>query len=413
MVMDRQGRSHRAAGRPDGGQYERGGRGGGGDAGALLQLTPGEMRARTPRENVEMMGAEETLLLLQRAHTIYFTPDGCVMEDRDGRIIHRDEPGMPIPNVKVMQHDRRVQSVVALQFTAPMAGADGRAPSASQLRATIRHVNRYASAYRRRMALRESPYRHYLPGDQVARSLRAWKDRDAAFDVFRDIYHKDAGTARQIVCSGYPHTAEQANRFLNTEWMERDKKTGKPKTVTVTDEHGVEHKRLVPSKRGAPTRALLRMTFRPNNSTPPVEDVKRVEAYFRRLDDPQREAEEFWKVCYGNGSPVDESVAARPRRGRVNKVLGAWQSNRGQGNAARMLAYRKALSRDAAVAFLAMKPGDGRRANTQYTKRVRGKDGVMRDATPARLTEMRSWLHASYAIGSDEVDEYRRAHGIE
>ena len=50
------------------------------------------------------------------------------------------------------------------------------------------------------------------------------------------------------------------------------------------------------------------------------------------------------------------------------------------------------------VFSLGMEPGDGRRANTGYTRRKRGKDGRMHDVRPARLTEMRNFIHSVYEI---------------
>lgn len=46
-----------------------------------------------------------------------------------------------------------------------------------------------------------------------------------------------------------------------------------------------------------------------------------------------------------------------------------------------------------------MEPGDNRLANTVWTRRKRNPvTGVMEDVRPARLTEMRAWIHAVYEI---------------
>jgi hypothetical protein len=127
------------------------------------------------------------------------------------------------------------------------------------------------------------------------------------------------------------------------------------------------------------------------------------------LDDaPDLQAQAFWEMCYGNGSVPNphgdlqfakDLIRMHGKGAGVDLIDGASGARGGQGNMARMAAYHKVLSPEAARLFLQMEPGDARVAHTRRTRRVRNKvTGVMEDRLPARLTEMRSFIHAVYEI---------------
>ena len=150
------------------------------------------------------------------------------------------------------------------------------------------------------------------------------------------------------------------------------------------------------------------MIWKPTNGVPSDQDVRDVCDVFRACDDdPETQARMMWDMCYGTGAATnpdgDVEFAKRILGGRkAHKrgvgLLNRFSAGKGQGNAARMVAYQKPMTTEAARIFLEMEPGDGRRANTGYTRRKRGKDGQMHDVRPARLTEMRNFIHSVYEI---------------
>ncbi len=185
-----------------------------------------------------------------------------------------------------------------------------------------------------------------------------------------------------------------------------------------TDRDGKRKSGIMPEPRGAASRAYLRMLYQPTDGVPSKQECDRMAHVFARMDDPDIQARAFWNLCHGNANPDDRwddvnfeiGLIGQKRTDRGGAALLDAYSRRkgGQGNAARMLAYRKCMSRDAAVRFLAMDDMDARRAHTQYTRRRRSRTtGLMEDVKPKRLTEMRAFIHAVYQIPNREVDEYR------
>ena len=145
------------------------------------------------------------------------------------------------------------------------------------------------------------------------------------------------------------------------------------------------------------------MVWQPTNGVPDAQTVEQVRRVFKEVEDePETQAQMFWDVCYGDGHPsnlrgdVDFAkglIGQRKHQREGVETLNRWSQGQGQGNAARMLAYDRALSPEAARIFLQMEPGDGRLAHTQYPGRKGGKTYV-----PKRLTEMRSYIRAVYEI---------------
>lgn len=422
MVMDDNGRSHRPSGLPKGyaGTFDGGdgGDGGGNDVtppNPLLMLASRGMREHAARDRTLVKDAEETRLLLAAADRIEYGPEGAILLDGDGNTVYREDPAAPGLDAETMRKDPRSRAAVRAAFRSDLSGH-----TAAERRGIIRNANRYASPYDRRVAIDSSPNRRYLPAATIANSLRRRRDRDKADRILRELHYEDATASANVIRAGYPDDKTSAFRFINYTKIRRDG-DGRPVYGEWTDRDGKKKSGIMPESRGAASRSYLRMLYQPTDGVPTATECDRMQHVFDRMDDPAVQARAFWNLCYGNANPDDRwddvnfeigLIGQRHTDAPGARLLEAYSNRRGgQGNAARMLAYRKCMSREAAIAFLSMDAGDPRRAHTQFTRRRRNKQtGLMEDAKPRRLTEMRSFVHAVYQIPSSEVEEYRAAH---
>ncbi|MBT1162773.1 hypothetical protein [Bifidobacterium sp. SO1] len=427
MVMDANNRSHKPAGTPEGGQYDR--MGGGGtdtDLDPLLTAATQGLRAHAIHDRMSVKSAKETRGLLDEAARIEYGPEGAILYDANGELVFRETGLTPGLDPKTMKRDPRVRAAIRATFRADLSDMN-----AADRRRTIRMAARHAGAYERRIAIENSPNRRYLPAAMIAGSLRRRKDQRHAVDLLKAIHYEDAAASANIIRSGYPDTREAAFRFINYTKVQRepkdviDRKTGvilrhqgDVKYGTWTDREGKEHEGMLPEPKGAAARSYLRMMFQPTDGVPTRGEADRMCHVFHRIDDPDVQAKAFWNLCYGNRNPADRwddvnfevNLIGRSKTDREGaRLLTDWSNRKGgQGNAARIIAYRKALSRDAMIRFLAMEPGDNRRARTMHTKRKRNMHtGYMEDVKPARLTEMRSFIHSVYEITDKDIEEYR------
>lgn len=417
MGVDRNGRSHRPSGLPQGyaGTFDRTGGDAGGDVAPpdpLIAMASESMRMRALTDHTQVKSASETRGLLDMADHVEYGPDGAILYDGDGNILFREDPSVPGLDSTVMRHDPKTQAAVRAAFQADL----GEYPAAGR-RALIRAANRHASAYSRRRAIDSSPNRRYLPASTIASSLARRADRDTADRILRELHYEDANASANVIRAGYPDDKASAFKFINYTKIRRDK-DGRPVHGEWTDRDGNRKSGIMPEPRGAASRAYLRMLYQPTDGVPSKQECDRMAHVFARMDDPDIQARAFWNLCHGNANPDDRwddvnfeiGLIGQKRTDRGGAALLDAYSRRkgGQGNAARMLAYRKCMSRDAAVRFLAMDDMDARRAHTQYTRRRRSRTtGLMEDVKPKRLTEMRAFIHAVYQIPNREVDEYR------
>ncbi|MBT1164566.1 hypothetical protein [Bifidobacterium felsineum] len=444
MVIDLNGMSHVAKGRPDGGQYEN--KNGGGDGGDVkppapplggnppdptgnddgnggdrpnpyLMLATAGMRGRAIRERTNVKSREETQGLLREADHVEFGPNGAILYDGQGNILFREDPTVPGLDKTAMHKDPRVRAAIRDTFRGTLDEY-----SAADRRSIIRNANRYAGAYERRLAVDHSPNRRYLPADTIARSLARRKDKDSAIRIMRELHYEDATASGNVIRAGYPNDKASAWAFINHTKIRRDKQ-GKPVHGEWTDRDGKHHEGVMPEPRGAAGRAYLRMLYQPTDGVPSQRDTARMLHVFHRMDDdePRIQAQTFWNLCYGNPHKGDRWEDVNFTVGLIGQRSGDREGARilqqcmdddgGSGNVARMLAYRKCMTRDAAVHFLAMTAGDDRKAHTQYD-RSKGRGAAKTTFKPRRLTEMRSFIHAVYSIPSREVDEYAATHDL-
>lgn len=374
----------------------------------------------------------ETRALLEEADRVEFGPDGAVLYDKDGGIVFREDPAAPPLNRNAMRSDRRVQDAARSVFRGTLDDMP-----AKDRRRLVQSAHRYASPYSRRVAIDESPNRRYLPADSMARSLASRRDQEASVRVLADIFNEDANAAANIVRSGFPNTRETAMSFINKTKIQRYKKDTRDK-VTGEIHHkgdavigkyvgkrgknaGREITGPLPNPKGATTRSYLYMTrVARTNGVPEPREATRMAKALSSIENPEAQARAFWQVCYGRDAMPDDRIDAAKRAAvasganvRGMRELTRYTAGDGQGNAARVIAYQKPLSREAAVAFCALASGDDRLANTRYTRRRRDKaTGEMRDVTPKRLTEMRSYIHAVYQVSDDDVNAYLAAHSM-
>lgn len=401
------------------------------DLNPVLYAASGGLRDEAKARTVpQAKSPEETRRLLDEAADVRFGPDGVELVDQDGGILYRDAHGVGRMDAKTMRDDKRVQQRLRAMFRDPLADR-----SPSERRDEIANAFAYATPYSRRVAIDDSPNRRYLPADTLARSFKARTDRDQAVNLMAGLFYEDANKAADVIRNGFPDDRASAMAYINKTKFKRyrkdvvDKATkqvlhhkgdvvkgeykvfrGKNKGKTV---YGPE-----PNPTGAAGRSYLYMMHvAPTNGCPTVDEARLVGRAINRIEDPVSQAKAFHQLCYGvdegtnaHDDDVSFEMGIQSQRRHDRPGVRLFEAKRGNGNWARAVAYRKSLSRDGAIAFLAMtRPkGDHRKANTPYTRRKRV-DGVMRDVTPARLTEMRSFLHGVYAISSKDVDDWVEA----
>lgn len=348
--------------------------------------------------------AQRTQELLDQAGSVYVTGDGLRIDDKDGHLLYQESDDHRLDQATLV-HDKRVQRAVREAFADPMDSGDA-AMTPSARRARTKAAFRLASPYSRRGIIDHSPNARYLPGAYIAHSLSHRRDQEAALDRLNSLYLDDASAAANVIRAGFPNDKHGAFRFINYTKVKRysaDDKNGHKRGEIMRDGNG----QPIAESKGKNARSYLRMLWQPTNGVPDKPQVDDMCRALKQMDDtPQVQAEVFYEVCYGNGTPRNMSGmlgSNRTSAGRGWNRLDRASSERGNGNVARMLAYRKALTPQAAAEFLKMGPGDQRLAHTRWTTRKRDKTtGQMRDVTPARLTEMRSFIHAAYA------DDFKR-----
>lgn len=417
MVMDSKGRLHEPQGIPTGGQYAKGSTGHGMTDDLplnpmLARATQG-LRAGALKEHVEAKSAEETRGLLDMAAGAEVTADGIVLYDGDGQVVFRQTDGTPHLDYKVLRRDPKCRAAVRRTLK-----SDLKDMSAADRRKTVQAAWRMASPYDRRMAIEKSPVRRYIPASSIANSLRHRKDRDKAVGLLVALHYEDASASANVIRSGYPNDRDSAFAFINKTKIQRDR-NGRAIVGDYTDRDGNPKHGPLPADKGAAARSYLRMLYQPTRGVPDKEDTRRITNTLKELGDygADVQAQAFWELCYGNGSMGNPRgdldycktlVGQEPGKARGVRLLDRLSRGRGQGNAARMAAYQKCLTHEAAVRFCAMEPGDQRKANTMFTRRRRNKDtGLMEDVKPRRLTEMRSWIRAVYRIDDSEVRDMR------
>lgn len=434
MVVDAHGMSHKPKGLPQGeaGTYEnRGARYGDLDLDPMLTLASMGARNHAIVEHVSVKPAAETRALLAQTARVEIGANGATLYDGDGNIVFREDPAAPPLDWRTMRNDPHVRLAARRALRDPLDDM-----SAADRRATVRAAFRFAGAYDRRNAIDSGPNRRYIPATHLAASLRRRRDREKAARLLVDLHYEDANTAAAIIRLGYPNDSHSAWVYINATKIKRqprdvvDRRTGRiiarkgdPIVGDWTDKDGnVKHGPL-PESRGAMSRAYLRMMYQPTNGVPSGRQAKDMADALRAIgeDGPRVQAQAFWELCYGNGGAsnlrgdVDFAKRLVARRSETKqrgvRLLERFSRGRGQGNAARMVAYQKPLSREAAIAFIAMEPGDARRAHTGFTRRRRNPStGLMEDVKPKRLNEMRAWMHAVYEIRDSEVKEWRDRH---
>ncbi len=390
------------------------------------------MRAQAVREPHPYRSAQETRAFLDEAATIRMDRDGLILEDRAGNLLFHETGDTARLDIATLRADPRVRRLVRDTLRTPTDGV-----SALEQRRMVKTAWRLASPYERKRTIDQSPMRRYAPANSVANSLRHRRDQEEALRILKELHYEDAAAVSNVIRNGYPgpDNPKVAWAYINYTSVERyakdvvDRETGqivhhkgdavremrmvnkmKPGGGYELDEHGrhVKVARMVnkPASKGAAPRSYLRMLYQPTKGVPDEKTARSMARAFRMLDDdPQAQAEAFWTVCYGEGSVANPSGSldtAKQLLGRHaggRQAVAAMEHAGGQGNTARMIAYQRALTPQAARIFLDMEPGDGRLANTTRTHRVRSKEtGRMEDRLPKRLSEMRSFIHAVYEI---------------
>lgn len=398
---------------------------------SLLAAASEQMRVHAISEHVHAKSAEETRGLLAETARVDITDEGAVLYDKDDNLIFRETSLTAHLDYATMRGDPHVKQAVRQIMRAPLDPA----LSSTDKRTLARNAFRLASPYERRVAIDRSPNRRYIPADSITRSLSRRADQDQAADILAALHYEDANLSAAVIRNGWPDSKHAAFAFINKTMFERydkdvtDRKTkqvihrkGDLKYGTYQDKDGKmhgsdEHPVRIPAKKGANARAWLRMRFQPTKGVPDARDTDAAVRVFERLrrEPAQIQAQAFADLCYGRDpnrtTPgMDEAISRLNRQKTMRHglaLIDQWSNHEGgQGNAARMIAYKKPMTREAAVMFLAMQPGDQRDVHTGFTSRKRV-DGVMRDVTPKRLTEMRSWIHGVYQIQSSEVNEMR------
>ena len=327
------------------------------------------------------------------------------MYDADGNTLDTDG-GL---DYAVMRSNQKVKDAVRSIYRSDLNDRP-----AAERRRLMRQAWYLATPYDRRRAIDTSRNRRYIPAGAVARSLKRRKDQEAAVQTLIDMHYEDASAAMNIIRAGYPNNKDAAWKYINyTKYQRYSKDTvgkdgvahhkGEAIVGDYINSKGKPTHGALPDPKGKVGRSHLRMVWQPTNGVPDARTVDQVRRVFKEVEDePETQAQMFWDVCYGDGHPsnlrgdVDFAkglIGQRKHQREGVETLNRWSQGRGQGNAARMLAYDRALSPEAARIFLQMEPGDGRLAHTQYPGRKGGKTYV-----PKRLTEMRSYIRAVYEI---------------
>lgn len=405
MVMDRHGMSHKAAGTVGGGQYE-----GKADGRSDDDLDDPQFPSAAPPHDGIPTGddggdADRTRELLERTFRVEVTADGPVLYDADGNTL---DTGGGL-DYEVMRSSQKVKDAVRSIYRSDLNDRP-----AAERRRLMRQAWYLATPYDRRRAIDTSRNRRYIPAGAVARSLKRRKDQEAAVQTLIDMHYEDASAAMNIIRAGYPNNKDAAWKYINyTKYQRYSKDTvgkdgvahrkGEAIVGDYINSKGKPTHGALPDPKGKVGRSHLRMVWQPTNGVPDAQTVDQVRRVFKEVEDePETQAQMFWDVCYGDGHPsnlrgdVDFAkglIGQRKHQREGVETLNRWSQGRGQGNAARMLAYDRALSPEAARIFLQMEPGDGRLAHTQYPGRKGGKTYV-----PKRLTEMRSYIRAVYEI---------------
>lgn len=394
------------------------------DLNQTLMAASASMRQEAILERVEMKSAEETRALLGEAAEVRMGPNGPELYDEHGEVVFRSDPSVPGLDVKTMRADPNVRRAVLDTYRSDLSGM-----SAADRRRTIREATRFATPYARRVAVDSSPNRRYLPASLVARSLKRRRDRDLAVATLTALHYEDANASAAVVRAGFPDDKATAMSFINKTKFKRDD-DGKVVMGDFIPTHGKNKGKLfhgmLPEQKGSAMRSYLRMLYQPTNGVPDKRTVREMGRAMAELSDtPDIQAQAFWEMCYGSGTPSNLSgikgdadsfkrmFGSRKHLKAGFDAINEASQGHGQGNAARMVAYQKVLSREAAVMFCAMDPGDGRKANTRWTRRRRGSDGRMHGVRPKRLTEMRSFIRSVYQINNNEVEQARAAMGAD
>lgn len=405
MVMDRHGMSHKAAGTVGGGQYE-------GKAGGRSDddLDDPQFPSVDPPHDGNPTGddggdAGRTRELLERTSRVEVTADGPVLYDANGNML---DTGGGL-DYEVMRSSQKVKDAVRSIYRSDLNDRP-----AAERRRLMRQAWYLATPYDRRRAIDTSRNRRYIPAGAVARSLKRRKDQEAAVQTLIDMHYEDASAAMNVIRAGYPNNKDAAWKYINyTKYQRYSKDTvgkdgvahhkGEAIVGDYINSKGKPAHGPLPDPKGKVGRSHLRMVWQPTNGVPDAQTVEQVRRVFKEVEDePETQAQMFWDVCYGDGHPsnlrgdVDFAkglIGQRKHQREGVETLNRWSQGQGQGNAARMLAYDRALSPEAARIFLQMEPGDGRLAHTQYPGRKGGKTYV-----PKRLTEMRSYIRAVYEI---------------
>jgi hypothetical protein len=389
-----------------GGQYDENPNAGADDLPPLASaLTPRAPEAPIPG-GVKPMGARDTQRLLDEAADVRIDRDGVALYDADGELLAREVPELSRFDRDTLRHDKRVR-----RASREIMRSDLKDLSAADRRRTVKAAFANASAYERRKAIDGSPNRRYIPANAIADSLRHRRDKDAAVATLVALHYEDASASANVIRAGFPNDRKSAFGFINKTSIARDKDGRAIREVRVvnTADGKAERETNKRESRGAAARSYLRMMYQPTKGVPDERQTREIVSAFHELDDePEMQAQAFYELCYGNGTPrnrAGDGVYARSlitgrRPGateRGARRLENLSTGRGQGNAARMAAYHRALTPEAARIFLDMEPGDQRLAHTIWTKRKRNKEtGQMENVTPKRLTEMRSFIHAAY-----------------
>ena len=420
------------SGIPEGGQYASENMGG--DASdldqAMLQSLTAGMRLDIIGEPLKPKTPEETRQLLAEATRIEISSDGPVLYDKDDNVLYRQTDQTGMLDKKTLRTDPNMRNAVRATLKNDLGDM-----SAADRRKTVKQAFDLAGPYDRRKAIDTSPNRRYIPAAHIANSLRRRRDQEQALNVLTELHYEDANASANIIRAGYPKDKHGAFTFINRTRIQREPKDrydksgqliarkGDPIQGVWTDKDGKTHTGVLPESKGAVSRAYLRMLHQRTNGVPTKQETDSMTKALRDVGDvggPEAQAKVFWEMCYGSGHPtlVDDDtdltgmakniVSNRRNRAAGMNLIARFTGKHGNGNAARMVAYRKALSHEAAVAFIAMEPGDGRDAHTGFTRRKRNKTtGLMENVKPKRLTEMRAYMRAVYQISEQEVQEYK------
>lgn len=371
---------------------------------------PGDEKGRHP------VSFEDTQRLLAQAESVEIDPLGIHLYGPDGEPVYVEEAYGPRLDPKALRADKRVRRASRdILRGRTMTGLSG-----NERRRMMRNAFRSASPYERRLALDTSEHRADLPAEAFANSYRHRRDKERALDELTRLFYEDPNVAANVVRNGFPNDKHGAFTFINRTKVKREKPgegemigraISEERTVCRKDAKGrqlvgrdgkplmVTKKLNVPNPVGAEIRAYLRMRFEPNNGTPTPRQTHRLVAAIKSFDDdPQMQAEVFYGLCYGSGTDDRRPEAKGDANGAE---LSRWTTRRGQGNAARMVAYQKALTPEAAAIFLDMGAEDGRHSHTAYRRnRWNHETGTMEQAKPKRLTEMHRFIEGLYPQAS-------------